>query len=456
MFSCPCHHLISTARRILGTQAATRLAEKDVQARWLLAERLSVASDDEEDVGDLERQQWLPQLEPAPEPERDTQAAHKGTGSDLNRRVPKAASDKIQIPVMFTGDHVRELQPRTWQQEPLGTGTYGMVYKATWRGRGVAVKVLKLPERGKTASASAEQTLKRKVQEVMDNFVTEVEVCCDLNHPNLARLLGYAEQPKLMMVQELLQSSVDRALYVDMWQPTLDQVLKSALDVARGMNYLHTAFQQQGGNHTQPIIHRDLKTPNLLLATNPLAGEQVLMKITDFGLSRDKGMGSTFNQTVAMTGCGSVLWMAPEILLGRRYNEKIDVYSYAMCLVELVDKQLPWTGVALTAAVPNCVTKKQRPYEQLRELSRGAVQRGLQDLICKCWHPTPEKRPAFSEVKAELKRLRALQKQGDGNAAAVAGVVESSGGGGAQSAAQELAESRPASPSMPTLLEGPE
>ena len=425
------------------------MAERDVQARWLLAERLAVVSDEEE--GDDVEKQRQPEPEPEPEPEAD--APRTGSSGEQKRRVPKAASDKDPLPVMFTSDHVRELQPRKWQQQPLGTGTYGMVYKATWRGRGVAVKVLKLPERGQAANASAEEVLKRKVQEVMNDFVAEVEVCCDLNHPNLARLLGYSEQPKLMMVQELLQSSVDRALYVDMWQPTHDQVLKSALDVARGMDYLHTAFQKQSGNHTQPIIHRDLKTPNLLLATNPLAGEPVLMKITDFGLSRDKGMGATYNQTVAMTGCGSVLWMAPEILLGRRYNEKIDVFSYAMCLVELVDRQLPWTGVALPAAVPHRVTKAERPHKQLGALKHGEVQRGLKDLICKCWHPAADKRPAFSEVKAELKRLRALHRQGDDMVAQASDESDANGEG---RRAQDLAQSRPASPSMPALMEGPE
>jgi serine/threonine protein kinase len=137
--------------------------------------------------------------------------------------------------------------------------------------------------------------LKMKVEEVMDDFVTEIEVCCDLNHPNLARLLGYTEQPRLMMVQELLQFAVDQLLYVDLWKPTTEEVLKSgkrtstllllpcefeslseqiacgtALDVAKGMAYLHTAFEMQSNHHSQPIIHRDLKTPskstpNLLL-----------------------------------------------------------------------------------------------------------------------------------------------------------------------------------------------
>ena len=48
--------------------------------------------------------------------------------------------------------------------------------------------------------------------------------------------------------------------------------------------------------HDQPIIHRDLKTPNLLMASNPIKGEVVHVKITDFGLSRDKDMGETYNQ----------------------------------------------------------------------------------------------------------------------------------------------------------------
>eukprot|EP01043_Picozoa_sp_COSAG02_P110512 COSAG02_NODE_46638_length_347_cov_0.830645_1_plen_74_part_10 len=66
-----------------------------------------------------------------------------------------------------------------------------------------------------------------------------------------------------------------------------------------------------------------------------------------------------------MTGCGTVLWMAPEILLGEKYNEKIDVFSYAMCLIELVDCNLPWTG-STTSIVPDLVAKGRRPEVQLR------------------------------------------------------------------------------------------
>ena len=96
------------------------------------------------------------------------------------------------------------------------------------------------------------------------------------------------------------------------------------------MEYLHTCFQNDDSKQDQPIIHRDLKTPNLLLLARPVEGEEILVKIADFGLSRDKALDCVhYQQTAMMTGCGSVLWMAPEILLGETYNEKIDVFSCA-------------------------------------------------------------------------------------------------------------------------------
>jgi serine/threonine protein kinase len=99
------------------------------------------------------------------------------------------------------------------------------------------------------------------------------------------------------------------------------------------------------------IYRRDLKSPNLLLQNPPPKkgkegdGKDLCCKISDFGLSRDKNVGeSTMAATEMMTGCGSILWMAPEILLGEKYNEKVDVFSYAMCLLELTNRNLPWHG----------------------------------------------------------------------------------------------------------------
>eukprot|EP01043_Picozoa_sp_COSAG02_P034635 COSAG02_NODE_2434_length_8868_cov_96.980388_3_plen_351_part_00 len=279
--------------------------------------------------------------------------------------------------------------------------------------------------------------LKAKLERVVDDFVAEVELCCDCEsriavvfvahswhswltrvcwlincvatvlHPNLVRLLGYAQHPRLMLVQEFVQTSVERLLYTDGWQPDFEAVLKCGVDIARGMSYLHTAFELSSKHHRQPIIHRDLKSPNLLVATNPMAGETLHIKIADFGLSRDKGMSDSLHNTVAMTGCGSSLWMAPEILRGNTYNEKVDVYAFAMCLLELVARELPWSRIATAAEVPHRVITHQRPYVQLRALiDKGMAEEQLKTLVHQCWHPRPDKRPGFEEIAQRLCELQ--------------------------------------------------
>ena len=99
---------------------------------------------------------------------------------------------------------------------------------------------------------------------------------------------------------------MDTQLYKEDWVPTLEQLLHVSLGIADGMTYLHTAFDK-------PLIHRDLKSPNVLLTASP-SDRDCVAKITDFGLARDKADDDN------MTGCGSVLWMAPEILLSEPYT----------------------------------------------------------------------------------------------------------------------------------------
>ena len=258
--------------------------------------------------------------------------------------------------------------------------------------------MLKLPERSLRATAAANAKLKEQVEGIITDFVAEVEVCADLNHPNLVRLLGYADKPRLMVVQELCQgNSLDHQLYVQGWRPSHAQILKVASDVAKGMEYLHTRYTTPDSTHAQPIIHRDLKSPNLLLVASPTEEAEVMVKVTDFGLSRDKGLDSqNFAQTVMMTGCGSVLWMAPEILLGDTYNEKVDVFSFAMCLAECVSGRLPWSGIAGGAEVPHKVTQGERPEMQLAGTADRPVDAQIEELIRDCWQQEAARRPSFS------------------------------------------------------------
>ena len=109
---------------------------------------------------------------------------------------------------------MHQLQPSNWQeQDPIGDGSFGIVYKASWRGNEVAVKVLKLPKRAPDMTSLAADLLKKKVEQITTDFVTEIEITCDLSHPNLVQLLGYSDKPSLLIMQELLLGgSVDHQL----------------------------------------------------------------------------------------------------------------------------------------------------------------------------------------------------------------------------------------------------
>lgn len=100
-----------------------------------------------------------------------------------------------------------------------------------------------------------------------------------------------------------------------------DLVLKLSLDVARGMSYLHS----------QGIIHRDLKSENILV------GEDLSVKVADFGISClefQSGSGKGFTSTYR--------WMAPEMIKGKNHTRKVDVYSFGIVLWELVTLQIPF------------------------------------------------------------------------------------------------------------------
>jgi serine/threonine-protein kinase CTR1 len=266
------------------------------------------------------------------------------------------------------------------------------------------VKELNLPEQPEDTGELARDAFKKRVATTTESFVQEVSICCDLAHPNLVRMLGYSAKPTskgegLLLVQEFLSGkALDAQLYVEGWRPTALQVLKAAIDIARGMEYLHTAFEGEHGRN--PVMHRDLKSPNLLLATAPPPEGQedrIVVKIADFGLSTEKLVDEEATQTMLMTGCGSVLWMAPEILMGSVYNEKVDVFSYAMCLVELVDFHLPWHGCANTPEVAVKCTRGERPDKQLRSADPQ-----MKELIEQCWHKEPRRRLTFAQVLTHL------------------------------------------------------
>jgi len=150
--------------------------------------------------------------------------------------------------------------------------------------------------------------------------------------------------------------------------------LKWAKDIALGMNYLHK----------ENIIHRDLKSNNLLVDSN---GN---VKITDFGFARVK------NTTKTMTKCGTVNWIAPEIALGRNYTEKSDVYSYAITLYEILTRRVPFQNLP-TNDILERVMEGKRP-----DIDKTPIK--YVKLVQECWKQNFDHRPSFEEVLNELEK----------------------------------------------------
>ncbi|XP_021300901.1 G-type lectin S-receptor-like serine/threonine-protein kinase LECRK1 [Herrania umbratica] len=192
-------------------------------------------------------------------------------------------------------------------REELGKGSFGAVYKGTlYKGRkSIAVK-----------------RLEKLVEEGEREFQAEMRAIGRTHHRNLVRLLGYcAEDSKRLLVYEYMgNGSLANLLFKTTMRPDWNERIRIALDVARGILYLHEECEN-------PIIHCDIKPQNILMDDSWTA------KISDFGLAKFL-MG---DQTRTFTGArGTRGYMAPEWHKNTPISVKADIYSFGIVLLEIV------------------------------------------------------------------------------------------------------------------------
>ncbi|KAL9334894.1 hypothetical protein Peur_072075 [Populus x canadensis] len=253
--------------------------------------------------------------------------------------------------------------------ERIGLGSYGEVYRGDWHGTEVAVK--RFLDQDITGESLAE-------------FRSEVRIMKRVRHPNVVLFMGAVTRaPNLSIVTEFIpRGSLYRLLHRPNNQLDDRRRLRMALDAARGMNYLHSC--------TPMIVHRDLKSPNLLVDKN------WVVKVCDFGLSRIKN--STFLSSRSTAGTAE--WMAPEVLRNEPSDEKCDVYSFGVILWELSTLQQPWGGMNPMQVV-GAVGFQHRSLDIPNDMDPA-----IADIIRKCWQTDPRLRPTFAEIMAALKLLQ--------------------------------------------------
>ncbi|EPS65163.1 hypothetical protein M569_09615 [Genlisea aurea] len=280
----------------------------------------------------------------------------KSLDDQLQRHLSRALSlDKSkQWKQQDGGGGIRDVRLRNeWEIDPsklfiksiIARGTFGTVHRGTYDGQDVAVKLLDWGEEGQRARA--------EIGSLRAAFAQEVSVWHKLDHPNVTKFIGASmdgsdlisqrennnlDIPRSVccVVVEYLPGGALKNFLIKNRRKKLPfkTVIQLALDVARGLSYLHA----------KKIVHRDVKTENVLLDKNRTA------KLADFGVARVEASNPN-----DMTGeTGTLGYMAPEVLNGNPYNRKCDVYSFGICLWEIYCCEMPYPDLSfseLTSAV---------------------------------------------------------------------------------------------------------
>ncbi|KXN85940.1 Dual specificity protein kinase splB [Leucoagaricus sp. SymC.cos] len=319
------------------------------------------------------------------------------------------------------------------REKKIGIGFFSDVYKGTWRGRTVAIKVL--------ADTTPRELFRR-----------EVAIWKTLRHPNVLELYGAsstAGDPPwffvspyekngslnefLRRIQTQARSSgssygsgksphhsggslpsvggparVERQATFPIWpgvnsyqlvqprgvSPARDPEYRRSRDlhrfmceIAKGMEYLHS----------QNVHHGDLKAANVLVDDN------LRCVISDFGQSEMKS--EAFSLSGASPPHGTLRWQAPELMRGTSHlTKEMDVYSYGICCVEILTwGNLPWAHTDDFNIRRLVLDENERPP---LPIGSKYVNPALQDLIGNCWDQDPQKRPSFSHIVPRMKSIR--------------------------------------------------
>ncbi|XP_050538049.1 mitogen-activated protein kinase kinase kinase 13-A isoform X2 [Daktulosphaira vitifoliae] len=234
----------------------------------------------------------------------------------------------------------------------LGSGAQGAVFSGKLKNEIVAVK---------------------KVREQKE---TDIRHLRKLNHPNIVQFRGVCTQaPCYCIVMEYCPYGPLYNLLRDGEEIPPVRLVSWAKQIASGMHYLHV----------NKIIHRDLKSPNVLI------GQQEMVKISDFGTSREWNEIST-----KMSFAGTVAWMAPEIIRNEPCSEKVDIWSYGVVLWELMTCETPYRDVDSSAIIWGVGSNS------LHLPIPSSCPDGFRLLIKQCWAAKPRNRPSFKHIMMHL------------------------------------------------------
>jgi len=302
-----------------------------------------------------------------------------GTGASA---VSSSSSARLQSVLVNDIANVRIPFEKVIAQRPVNSGGYGEVYRGTYHGETVAIKML-LP------------ATRRDIRQI-NAFLAEVKMMAAMEHERIVRFIGVAwdSLSDLCAVSEYMEGGDLRTLLTqfearERRPKGFDRdKARIALHVMHALTYLHSL--------DPVVLHRDLKSKNILLTADLDA------KITDFGVSRES------SDKTMTAGVGTSLWMAPEVMMGERYDEKADMFSFGVVLSELDSHLLPYAMAKETDSgrvLPDTALLQMVSLGRLRiEMSSNAPQ-AVAELAYACVALNPRNRPSAPEALYCLDRI---------------------------------------------------
>eukprot|EP01102_Stenamoeba_stenopodia_P020233 TRINITY_DN7810_c0_g1_i1.p1 TRINITY_DN7810_c0_g1~~TRINITY_DN7810_c0_g1_i1.p1 ORF type:complete len:751 (-),score=131.19 TRINITY_DN7810_c0_g1_i1:100-2352(-) len=286
---------------------------------------------------------------------------------------------------LFDLSNLRVDYPDIELLEELGKGSFGVVHRGLWKGSEVAVKKIIFSDQNE-----------EEREKQFNEFRQEVWITSGLRHPNIVMMKGYCQSPLALLLEfvpcgELF--NLINNLEIDISEQLR---VKIAADIASGCHFLHSI--------RPPLIHCDLKSPNVLLMSTVLV-DGPIAKVADFGTSM-RPSASKIRSSAKTEQVVNPIWKAPEILRGEQFSTASDVYSFGIIMWELIARQLPFKDLPFNHQIEEKVLKGERPQIPNNCPSYWST------LMNQCWDNDPKRRPSFAKISATLMSIfDGLKKQ---------------------------------------------